>query len=201
MTDQKKKTVKGIDEAMYETAKAIIVSGFKNNASEDDIKSAMFEAKVPFSALMRLYKAITINEGLIVSSKVAVANIDKYLKANFKITKKTADMKHEDFQVVIDNVIANVVGANDKRVCSVLKKRLAEKDIALPKKPKAKKGKSGKASKIQNAILDHFKAKKESTLEEFTAMITEIAAEKSVKKYVSLYKVYSALANGRGSDD
>lgn len=201
MTDQAKQTIKGIDESVYESAKAIIISGFQNDAPEDDIKSAMFEAKVPFSALMRLYKAITISEGLVVASKVAVEAINEYLKAKFKVTKKTADMKHEDFQVVIDDAIENVPGANDKRVRSVLKKRLAEKDIALPKKPKAPKGGSGKASKVQNAVLDFFKATKEGTLEEFTAMITKIVAEKSVKKYVRLYKVYSALANGKGSDD
>lgn len=187
---------KGIEQEEYDKAKAVIVSGFKSKADADTIKTAMFEQGIPFSNLLRLYKAITINEGLVISPKAIKAGLEEFL-ANVDFTQVT---EYDHVQQIVDKALETVEGATEKRTVSAIRKLMAGLDLECPKKPRKSDGGGGaRVSKINTAIVDFFKGNPAGTVEEFTAMIGGVTTEKSAKKWIRMFKMFSALANGKTS--
>jgi len=189
---------KGIDQETYDVAKNIIISGFKANQDENTIKSAMFGEGIKFSDLVRLYKAITIGEGLIRSPKEIKADIEKQV-AETEIVEsledREDDLSYDELEDDIKRIVAEVEGATEKKVIAAFRNVLAEHDFDMPKKPKKPKGQ--KAGKINIAICDAFAENPELTASEFETMIAAVTTEKSVKKWCRMYKLFSALANGK----
>lgn len=188
---------KGISQEVYDNAKFIINSGFENGADPDKIKSALFEAGVKFSQLVRLYRAITINEGLVRAPADIRTDIVKALKKadpNYDGVEKFSDL-----EVYIADCVKTIKGASEKMVINIIRRTMEVMDLEMPKKPKTKKGKSG--SKINSAILAFFSEKVDATKDEFVAMVKELTTEKSLKKYVRQYEFFSALRNGRATLD
>lgn len=194
---------KGIDQETYDKAKEIIVSGFKAKQDENAIKSAMFSNGIAFSDLVRLYKAITIGEGLVRSPKEIKADIEKAIKdadvvGSLGPHAKNEDLTYEQFEKVISDTVEAVSGATEKKVVSAIRTALAEEDFEMPKKPKKAKG-ARSAGKINSAICDFFAENKEGTADEFKTAIEAVTTEKSAKKWCRMYKMFSALANGQNA--
>lgn len=189
---------RGIDIETYEKAKSIIVSGFENNATPDDIKSAMFGQGIKFSDLVRLYKAITVNENLVLSDKEINEKVDAVLENELDISNSTTneDLTYEAIEPALTSAL-EVKGSTAKRVAVRCARYLAEYDLVMPKKPKTSKTRTGKVNKT---ILDVFAANKEATKEEFTTAIEAVTSEKNAKIVSGKYRFFFCLANGIGSD-
>jgi len=189
---------KGIDQETYDTAKNIILSGFKAGQDENAIKSAMFGEGIKFSDLVRLYKAITIGEGLIRSPKEIKADIEEKVEGTEIIESledRETDLTYDELEDDIKRITSEVEGATEKKVIAAFRNALAEHDFDMPKKPKKSKGQ--KAGKINTAICAAFAKNPELTAKEFETMISAVTTEKSVKKWCRMYKLFSALAMGK----
>lgn len=191
---------KGIDAAEYEKAKTIIVSGFGANQTEDAIKTAMFTEGIPFSNLVRLFKAISIGEGLVVSPAKIREAMDKALMGKLDpLVIEGAEVTFDaDIQPIVTEVMKVVAGASEKKVIARIKAFFESNDLEMPKKPKKAKGEggAGRTSKINAAIVNFFEANKEGTEDEFKAMLKDVTTDASAKKWGRLYKTFSAVATG-----
>jgi hypothetical protein len=192
------KLPKGIDQETYDNAKAIIVSGFKANQTENDIKSAMFSQGIAFSDLVRLYKSISIGEGLVKSPKEISQGIADAVGGAMVLEDGVTneDLTYDIFAPVIAKVLANVVGATEKKVVARIKNVLADMDLEMPKKLKAAKG-ARAGSKINKAIACLFETNVEATAEEFKVAMEAVTTEKSVKKWCRMFPLFSAIAQGK----
>ncbi len=184
---------KGITQEEFDKAKTIIVSGFEANQEPDVIKTAMFSDGIPFSNLMRLYKAVTVSEGLVISS----TKIREGIVEELEEYKFTEDMDYDAIDEIIAAVVEAVSGATPKKVTAQIKNVMESQDLEMPRKPRKKKGK--RTSKINAALIDLFAENTEATVEEFQAKLEEVTTEKSAKKWMRLYKTMSAIANGLDS--
>jgi len=184
---------KGITQDEYDRAKAIIISGFKAKQDGDTVKTAMFEQGIPFSNLLRLYKAITVAENLVISPKEIKTGIEDCLKnVKFK-TLKTWDT----VAPLVEYIMGQVEGATEKKIMAALRSKMAELELECPKKPAKAKGEGGvRTSKINTAIVDLFAGNKKATIEQFSEALEKVTTEKSIKKWTRLYKTFFAIANG-----
>jgi len=196
-----KQTIKGIPETQYENAKSVIMQGFENKQDPDEIKTKMFEQGIPFSNLVRLYRAITISEGLVISPAEIRENISEYLDENLELAEDLTqeDLSFEGFKPIIAEAVKNITGATEKKVIAQIRKRLEDMDLAMPTRPKKSKG-GPKGSKINKTIVDLFFSKPDATSDEFTDAIAEVTTKKSAKKWIRLYPVFSSLATGKSAD-
>jgi hypothetical protein len=187
---------KGIELEVYEKAKAVIVSGFKAKQDENAIKTALVAQGIGFSDIVRVYKHVTINEGLVRSPKEIKADIAKVVEKDLKIKKGATsdDLTYDQFLPLIEKAM-KVGGATERMVTAAIAAKLGDRDLAMPAKPKANKG-TGAAGKINTAILDAFAGKKDLTQDEFTKVMAEVTTAKSLKKWVRQFKLFSALAKG-----
>ena len=194
-------TPKGISEEHYNLAKKIIESGFAANQDENAIKSAMFEKGILFSDLVRLYKNLTIELGLIRSSKEINEEIDEMLPELLEEMDLVDDsLTYDDFMPAIDQVCEEVDGANEKRVVGRIRAYLADQDLSMPKKPKARKGDGGgerAPGKVNKAIADYFKDNDEPTLEGFKVAMNAVTTEKSTKKWCRMFKTFEAISSNK----
>lgn len=181
---------KGVDQETYDKAKNIIVSGFENDAEPDVIKTAMFSEGIPFSQLVRLFKAITINEKLVRDPKEIRAEIGAAI-AEYDFDVNTT---WDDIEKIVEAIKEKVKGATEKKITSHIKNVMEEKDLEYPRKPRAKKGGRSGGSKISAAILKYFQENEEPTKEGFAEAMGEITTEKSLKKWVRMYDLFSGLA-------
>jgi hypothetical protein len=203
------KTVKlpaGIDQETYDKAKEIIVSGFKAKQDENAIKSAMFQNGIVFSDLVRLYKAISIGEGLVLSPKEIKAQIEKAVidadvVGGLGENIKNEDIEYENFVPFIEKTLKSIKGATEKKVVSAIRKALNEEDLEMPKKPKKGKGGSRAAGKINTAIVNLFAENKDATAEDFKVAMEAVTTEKSVKKWCRMYKLFASLATGKNAEE
>jgi hypothetical protein len=189
---------KGIEPEVYEKAKAVILSGFKANKDENAIKTALVAQGIGFSDIVRVYKHVTINEGLVRSPKEIKADIAKVVEKGLKIKKGATsdDLTYDQFLPLIEEAM-KVEGATERMVTAAIASKLGDMDLAMPTKPKAKKGTGAAAGKINTAIVDAFAKKKDLTQDEFTKVMAGVTTEKSLKKWVRMYKLFSALAKGQ----
>lgn len=200
MTEEITKTIpKGISEENYNAAKEIIVSGFQADQDADAIKTAMFSNGIPFSQLVRLFKHITIAEGLVRDPK----EIRKEIAEAVNEYDFTAETTWEGIEEVVNEIKEKVKGATEKKITSQIRNVMEDDDLQYPKKPRSKKGGAGRTSKVNAAIVDYFNDNDQEaySAEGFTAALAEVTTEKSVKKWARLYKTFAAVANGLDSKE
>lgn len=183
---------KGIKQEEYDKAQAIIISGYKAKQDADTIKTAMFENGIPFSSLLRLFKAITIAKKLVISPKEIKDGIGNYLKnVKFKTLKDWTNV-----EPLIKHIMGQVEGATEKKIMAALRTKMSELELECPKKPKKKKGDGPRTSKINVAIVNLFAGNKDASAEDFAKALKEVTTEKSLKKWGRLYKTFSTIAQG-----
>ena len=182
----------GVDKAMYDKVKAIIVSGFKAEQTPDAIKSAIFGAGIPFSKLSKLYALITKSEGLVVDPKEIVAEIMKVLPA--ALAKLTLEETYDQLSAVADKVAAQVKGANSAKVMSLLKSHYKDEEVEFPRKPPAARGRLGIVNKT---LIDVFKKNPKATEKELETALAKITkTPKNANDYAKqFHKMCYALAN------
>lgn len=193
---------KGITQEQYDEAKGIVLAGYENKDSADVIKTTMFTAGIPFSNLVRLFKAISINEGLVVAPAIINKGIEEVLSdlGDRVILDENGVMAYEELESLAKHTVENVSGCTIKKAMKALRTRLAELDIDAPKKPKKAGASKGAAGKVNIAIVDFFAANAAGTAEEFSAAMSKVTTEKSLKKWNRMYKLFSALAQGKDSE-
>ena len=183
---------KGIKQEEYDKAKLIIVSGYEAKQDADTIKTAMFENGIPFSNLLRLFKAITVAEKLVISPKEIKDGIGGYLKkVKFKTLKDWTSV-----EPLVKHIMGQVKGATEKKIMAALRTKMNELELECPKKPKRSGGDGPRTSKINVAIVDLFAGNKEASAEDFAKALGKVTTEKSLKKWNRLYKTFSAIAQG-----
>jgi len=180
---------KGIKQEEYDKAKVIIVSGYEAKQDADAIKTAMFENGIPFSNLLRLFKAITIAEKLVVAPKEIKDGIEGYLKkVKFKTLKNWTNV-----EPLIKHIMDQVKGATEKKIMAALRTKMTELELECPKKPKKAKGDGPRVSKINTAIVDLFAGNKEASADDFAEALGEVTTEKSLKKWEDYTKLSPLL--------
>lgn len=188
-TEGEFKLPRGISQEEYDTAKAIIVGGFANDADPDAIKGAMFENGIAFSKLVRLYTLITTQERLVVPAKEVRDNLGEWFTANppdvaaLSASFTTADQ-------LAKFLCAEVEGCTPRAAFAAIKKYLEENGAEMPKKPKG----MGRTSGVAKLIVNAFAANTEITFEEYKALLEPITTEKSINRWLGLYKCFSLIA-------
>lgn len=109
----------------------IILDGFKNKASKDQIISACFDAGVrSIQELMTLYKTITVEQGLVVDPKKATG----LLTAEIEKSDWASVASYSQLEMIVDEIAAAVPGATEQRIKALITAYCNEKEITLPKK-------------------------------------------------------------------
>lgn len=188
--------VKGVSIDHYILAKHVIVSGFKNNIDENAIKAEMFKQGVQFSDIVKLFRTITISEGLKIDPKKVKAEIDEVIEDNLDIANNTTnkDITYEMFEPIIALVKEEVEGVTNSMIIGRLKAFLAEYDLELPKPPK--KRKQTFDQKMKQSIVNFFKKSDVATKENYDAMIEEVCngkSEKIIEKWKKEFDFYENL--------
>jgi hypothetical protein len=196
--------LKNIDQDTFYTAEAIILSGFKAGEDEETIKTTMFNAGIKFSDIIRLYSKITISQGLVRSAKDIKTDIQNFLYntdfIDYILEKsKTEDITYNHFVSTIENAMFEIRGATERLIVSVMRPILNDHDIDMPAKPKVKKLTVG--GKINATIANAFAQNKAMTEDDFKTVVESVTTEKSARKYCKMYKLFSCLANGVGTED
>jgi len=198
--------VKNIDRKFFETAQKIIISGFKDGKSEDTIKTDLFTAGIPdkitFSKIQKLYKKITLSQGLVKSAKEVKADILNFLEeVKFKETVSAWDfdalelnkrVNYNRFVPIISKAIFEVRGATERRVVSVMKNILSELNKEMPYKPKKKK--LSKNERIFATIINTFFKYPKTSEESFKTVMEFTTNVKTAKKWCKMYEVFSYIA-------
>lgn len=182
---------KGVKQEQYDTARKIILSGFKAEQDPDAIKSALFEAGIPFSKLSRLYTVITIGEKLALDPKEVkkiIADMIGKIKWTFEedwmaVAKIAADIK------------AKAKGATEGKVLGAIKNHFIDNEAEMPRKPAAVRGRIGTVPKT---VIDVFAANKKATLKDLEkALVPNVKSPKVANDYAKMYhKIGYAIANG-----
>jgi hypothetical protein len=194
-------SVKRIYEEFLNTAEAMILSGFKHGQSEDTIKTDLFTAGISegitFSQIQKIYKKITINQGLVKTAKEVKTNIQNYLEEmKFKETVSAwglnEPLDYNKFLPTIDRILFEIRGATERRVVSVMKKNLTEMNMEMPNKPKRKK--LSKNERIFITIINTFFNNSRTSEEEFKTIMESITNVKTAKKWCDMYEIFSYIA-------
>lgn len=194
--------VKNSYQEFLNTAEAMILSGFKHGQNEDTIKTDLFTAGISegitFSQIQKIYKKITINQGLVKTAKEVKADIQNLLEEmKFKETVSAWDfdepVDYNKFLPTIDRIIFEIRGATERRVVSVMKNILMEMDMGMPKKPKIKK--LTKNERIFITVINTFFNNSSTTEEEFKTIMESITNIKTAKKWCDMYEIFYYIAN------
>jgi len=185
---------KGIKQEQYDTAKKIIVSGFKAEQGPDSIKSALFEAGIPFSKLQRLFQVISIKEGLAMDPK----DIKKIIDDELKKIKWTFEEDWSDIAKVTASIKAKAKGSTDGKIHAAIKALFVDNEAEMPRKPAAVRGRIGVVPKT---VIDVFAANKKATLKDLEkALVPLVKSPKVANDYAKMYhKIGFAIANGMTS--
>lgn len=190
-TEGEFKLPRGIKQEEYDAAKEIIVEGFANGADPDEIKGALFEAGVPFSKMVRLYKLVTSAERLIIPVKEVRENIQAWIEEN----NPDLDSLSGSYSVVdqLAKYFQNEIEGCTPRVAfDEIRKYLTDYEYPMPKKPKG----MGRTSAVAKLIVNAFAENSELSFDEYKAAIEDITTEKSITRWLGLYKPFSLVAMG-----
>jgi hypothetical protein len=185
----------------YELAKKIIVPMFNDGQSFDDIAHEMFKAGIKYSEQKRLYNDITIKEGLIVDPNVVRDNIRVYIEGYDLDYTNIND--YEQIRPVVEKVLADVEGADERRVHLYLSAQFKKVGKNLPKKPVERKI---KLTKLEEEIVDFFADDNERTFDDYINIIKNHVTDKTFSgpigaRWKRHFKMYAALANGKWASD
>jgi len=194
------KLPQNVTQEEYDKAKAIIVSGFEAEQDPDVIKTAMFTEGIAFSKLLRIYKSVTLTEGLVIDPKVVKEGIENEL-TGLKIGEMIdEDTTYPEIQKVVDTVLKAVKGSTEAKVLSVIRTVFDSQDLDMPKKPKAARV-TKKTLAIQTVVIDLFHKDADTSFEEMQTAIMGIATEGEAKPYLRQFKLFSALSNGLDAEE
>lgn len=183
------KLPRGINQEEYDTAKTIITSGFENGAEPDQIKGAMFEGGIVFGKLERLFKLITISERLVIPVKEVRENVAAWLGENEPDIEALA-ASYGTVEQLVKHLMDEVEGATTRVLFAAIKKWLEEAGYEMPKKPKG----MGRTSGVAKAIVNAFAANTELTFEEYKEVLEPLCTEKSINRWLGLYKPFALIA-------
>ncbi len=187
-----KEPIKGVSQELYDTARNIIISGFKNKASADVIKTTLIkEGGVPFNRLPKLYSVITQAEGLVVNIQDLKASIkDVVVKVPWTF-KET----YEAILEVVGHIVESVKDADKSRCISVIKTHFKENEKEFPRRPATTRGRMGGINKTLINVFAENKEASEKDIRE--ALKGVVKTDKNAADYAKQYhKLLYAVANG-----
>lgn len=191
------KLPKDVSKELYVKAESLVVSGFKNNADPDVIKSEIFKLGIPFSRLNPLFNLIAKKHNLIADPKEVKLHISKAL-ADVSITYKET---YEELAALAAPIAEKVKGATLPKVMAALKADFQENEKEFPKKPKGTGSAGPRMGAVSKALIDLFKANPNPTKEDtFKAIRPHVKGDDNAKYYVNqYYKMLTAVKNGMSS--
>ena len=183
------KLPRGISQEEYDTAKAIIVNGFANNADPDQIKGAMFENGIAFSKLVRLYTLITTTERLVIPAKEVRDSLTEWFTTNPPDVASLAS-SFSTVDQLARFLVGEIEGVTPRGAFTAIRKYMEENGAEFPKKPAG----MGRTSAVAKTVVNAFAANTELTFEEYKAILAPITTEKSINRWLGLYKSFSLIA-------
>lgn len=126
----------------------IIVDGFKENKSDDEMLQALFEAGVPFTDLRTTFNDIVKEKGLRLTSKERKAKTAELMEG-------TTEIKDADEVLKIVSMLQDKLKVTSTKAMGSLRTWAKGAGIELPKAPRVSKPrKAGFGGHYKN-ILDH----------------------------------------------
>lgn len=185
------KLPRGIKQEEYDLASSIIVDGFANGADPDQIKGAMFEQGIPFSKMVRLYKLVTTTERLVIPAKEVREGIVAWFEENPPDLEALA-ASYSTVDQLAKHLMGEIEGATPRITFGCIKTYLEDNEYSYPKKPKG----LGRTSKVAKMIVNAFAENTEITLDEYKAILEPVTTDKSINRWLGLYKAFSLIAAG-----
>lgn len=182
---------RGIKQEEYDLAKKIIVDGFANNAEPDQIKGAMFENGIPFSKMVRLYKLVTTEERLVIPAKEVKETVEAWFAENTPDLEALAG-SYSTVDQLLKHLMGEVEGATPRVVIGCIRSYIEDNGYEMPEKPKG----MGRTSAVAKSIVNAFAENTELSFDEYKAMLEPITTEKSINRWLGLYKSFSLIAAG-----
>jgi hypothetical protein len=163
--------------------------------NDDEIGNAMFAAGIPFSQIKKLVQEVGVELGLIVDTREIKANILSHLEGS----EDMVFAKHSQFEALVQELVEEVKGSDEKIATSVLKAYCKKNEIAIPAAPKAGDKKSGRLGKLNQIYIETFKANPNATREDlFRALLPATKTKKNAFDYAStMHVMLWAIANGK----
>ena len=182
---------RGISQEEYDKAKSIIVDGFANNAEPDQIKGALFENGIPFSKMVRLYKLVTTTERLVIPAKEVKETIEAWFTENTPDLEALAG-SYSTVDQLQKFLLSEIEGATPRVTMGCIRSYLEDNGYAMPDKPKG----MGRTSAVAKTIVNAFAENTELSFDEYKAILEPICTEKSINRWLGLYKSFSCIAAG-----
>lgn len=170
-------------EEMKVVATQVIEDGYAADEDEDDIKMAMFAAKIPFSRLNAMFKSISIELGLMEDPKVvteqATVLIAKVPWANY--TTWT------EIEEVVGQLVQKVKGSTAARVITLIRSYCRDEEIKLPTRAKAGVPRA-RGGKVPAAIVALFVLTPNPTKADFyNTVLPLVKGHKNAIDYMNMF--------------
>lgn len=166
--------------------------------AHDDIKMAMFNAKIPFSKLNSLFRTCAIELKLIVDPKIVTEGVTKAVAETAWDSCET----WEDVEGMVAGCVEDVPGSTHARVLTLMRKFVKDEEIDLPKPVKAAKASRARGGAIAKAIAAVFATNsKASKADVYAAVLPTVKADKNAYDVMVMhYNLCFACANGLDLD-
>lgn len=140
----------------------IIVDGFKENKTDDEMLAQLYEQGVVFSELRTVFNDIVKEKGLRLTNK------ERKIKT-IELMEGTTEVADAEVMLKIVSMLQDKLKVTSTKAMGSLRTWAKDNDVTLPKAPRASKprkaGFSGHYEKILGFILDNREADKKAVVE------------------------------------
>ena len=179
-------------EQYREVATPIVLQGFSEGLSDDELKLRLFTAKVPYSLLNSVVRTIAVEEGLRVDPKQVLNDVKEALAAY--VDWEGID-DYDDLWTLAESIENQVKGSNVTRIIELARNHCQPLGIVLPARPRSAKKKS-REGKVARTVVALFKVNKMPTKQEFyDALVPVVGGKQAHKNILSYMKIYLAVAS------
>lgn len=135
-------------EELHAIATPIIEEAHLQGKDDDTIKMELMAAKIPFSKLNAVHKAVSIELGILVDPKEVTANLNEKIASVPWGDYETWD----EVESVAQSLVENVDGATPQRAYALIRSFCREEEIKLPSRPRGGGG-GPRTSKLAEIIV------------------------------------------------
>jgi len=191
----------------YNKAYKIIISGFEEELSKDEILANLYESGIRFSDVMKFYKKITRENKLVRDTKTIKENIIEFLDTNKNMASIIENLAENEYITsisynevlpIITEVLKNIKDSTERLIISVLKKEL---DVNIGRKPKGTSFLKRNINKVVveffvNAIQEKDTYSNEDIkryVSEFEKTLSQYTSSTAVKRWTTMFPLLFAI--------
>ena len=176
-----------INREIYKKAEKIIISGYKEKISQDEIKASLVSLGIPFSSINPLYRCIVYDRRLVKNP----VEITEEVCTELDTVELDFAETFETLQRLAEEISEKVGGASVVKVLRSIRSVFEEKGKSFPRKTSVVRGRIGN---IGQTIINNFHENSEVTEKELLIELEKVT--KNARKYLKAnYKMLYALAN------